>query len=313
MQDISFDIKLLDVEHLVLFHLLFKEKNVTRVGEIMNLNQPTVSRKLASLRKITKNDLFVPRQHGMQPTLYATRIAPSISDAIENLELAFGRTDDGAIPRDHQFNIGIVDTAIHLCVSKLINHCSAEGANLSLTFDPIDEDDDANVLKSVISKLKTGQLDYAIHTDDAMYSEISVEGVEVFTSPYVLISRKPRRASRAFPKKIGLEDFLALSFADIDPIPIQRFLFRKGKTRNIRALSPNHSSTVSIINESNLFGIIPEVLVPALIKDDSNMRVTPLDFNPPEMRVSLFWLKKNRAVSYNRWMRSLIQHQCKPI
>jgi len=313
MHKVSFDIKHLTVEQLILFQHLYKERSVSRIAGTMNTTQSTVSRKLATLRELTGDQLFVPQKEGMSPTLYAKRIHPSVSDALEILESTFGSAGKSSNPRDYEYNIGIVDTAIHLCVSKLINHCSAEGTNLSLTFDPIDEDNDPFELKSVINKLKTGELDYSLHTNDALYGDRSIEGVEVFSSAYVLISKKPRRASAVFPERIGLDDFLELSFADTDPIPIRRFLERKGKTRNIRALSPNHSSTVSIIKDSNLFGLIPEVLTKALLNRGDNIRITPLDFNPPELRVSLFWLKKNRLVSYNRWMRLLIQHQCESI
>jgi len=309
----SIDIKRLDLEHLYLFQLLYQERNVSRIAEIMDSPQPTVSRKLGSLRKITGDQLFVPTNQGMEPTLYSIRIAPMVSDVLTGIESAFGDTHTEAIPRDHQFNIGMVDTAVHICASKLTNHCEAEGANLSLNFDPIGESNDPSELKRVVSKLKTGQLDYVVHTDEAMYEDRSIEGVELFSSRYVMISKTPRRADNNFPEQIGLQEFLELPFADVNPIPIQRFLERKKKHRNIRTISPNHDATASIILASRLFGLVPEVLLPKFGKQSSGLRVTRLDFDPPQMRVSMFWLKKNRTVSHNCWMRELIQHQCESI
>jgi LysR family transcriptional activator of mexEF-oprN operon len=69
---------------LVIFATLYREKSVTRTSELLNIGQPAVSNSLSKLRLAFQDQLFHRKEGGMAPTQVADDMAelliPLLSD-----------------------------------------------------------------------------------------------------------------------------------------------------------------------------------------------------------------------------------------
>lgn len=81
----SADLSSLDLNLLVVFDAILKDRNITFAAQRVGLSQPAVSSALARLRRTFNDPLFVRTGRGMQPTPYAELLAPPIQRACELL------------------------------------------------------------------------------------------------------------------------------------------------------------------------------------------------------------------------------------
>ena len=82
------NIALVDLNLLVVFDAVMREKHVTRAAKRIGMTQPAVSNALNRLRYIAKDDLFVRSASGVVPTSRALELGPPIRQAINLVENA---------------------------------------------------------------------------------------------------------------------------------------------------------------------------------------------------------------------------------
>jgi DNA-binding transcriptional LysR family regulator len=107
----------LDLNLLVVFDAIVKDRNITRAARRVGLSQPAMSSALARLRRTFNDPLFVRTGNGMQPTPYAQLLAPPIQRACElvasslEIETAF---DPLAATRTFQFYMSDIGEGVFL-------------------------------------------------------------------------------------------------------------------------------------------------------------------------------------------------------
>src|SRR3954453_22190505 len=77
-----------DLNLLVVFETVLRERNVTRAGERLGLSQPAMSHALNRLRWMLKDQLFIRTPEGMMPTPRAEQLAQPVRRALGELETA---------------------------------------------------------------------------------------------------------------------------------------------------------------------------------------------------------------------------------
>ncbi|MDA8483270.1 LysR family transcriptional regulator [Pseudomonas resinovorans] len=75
-----------DLNALVTFLVVYRERGVSRAASKLNVTQPAVSNVLSKLRRHLGDPLFIPRGREVQPTDYATQIARSIEPALLTMQ-----------------------------------------------------------------------------------------------------------------------------------------------------------------------------------------------------------------------------------
>ena len=73
----------LDLNLLVVFDAILRDRNITVAARRVGLSQPAMSSALGRLRRTFDDPLFVRTGHGMQPTPYAQMLGPPIQRACE--------------------------------------------------------------------------------------------------------------------------------------------------------------------------------------------------------------------------------------
>ena len=71
----------LDLNLLLVFHHLLREKRVSAVATVLGMSQPAVSSALSRLRASLGDTLFLRTQGGMAPTPYALQLAEPVAAA----------------------------------------------------------------------------------------------------------------------------------------------------------------------------------------------------------------------------------------
>jgi DNA-binding transcriptional LysR family regulator len=79
----DFSLASLDLNLIVVFDAILKDRNITVAARRVGLSQPAMSSALARLRKTFNDPLFVRTGRGMLPTPYAQQLAPPIQRACE--------------------------------------------------------------------------------------------------------------------------------------------------------------------------------------------------------------------------------------
>jgi DNA-binding transcriptional LysR family regulator len=72
-----------DLELLALFHLLYRERHLTRAALRAGKSQPAMSRALGRLRGLLRDPLFVRSPAGMVPTPRADALAPEVERLLD--------------------------------------------------------------------------------------------------------------------------------------------------------------------------------------------------------------------------------------
>src|ERR1700736_1901211 len=76
----------IDLNLLVVFDAIMREKSVTRAGHRLGLSQPAISHALTRLRHMLRDELFVRSPTGMMPTPRAEQLATPIRIALDGLQ-----------------------------------------------------------------------------------------------------------------------------------------------------------------------------------------------------------------------------------
>src|ERR1700722_10832958 len=75
----------IDLNLLIVFDMLMRERNLTRAGRRIGLSQPATSHALARLRQMLNDELFIRTPEGMQPTARAQKMAEPVRNALLTL------------------------------------------------------------------------------------------------------------------------------------------------------------------------------------------------------------------------------------
>ena len=76
-----------DLQSLMTFLVVYRERNVSRAAACLGVKQPAVSNTLSKLRKRFNDELFI-RNHAYCPTEKATAIVQLLEPAFLNLQAA---------------------------------------------------------------------------------------------------------------------------------------------------------------------------------------------------------------------------------
>jgi DNA-binding transcriptional LysR family regulator len=99
-----------DLNLMVVFDALMRERQVSRAAAELGLSQPAVSNALARLRRLLGDPLFVRTPGGMAPTPRALAMAPAVGQALAQLRGALNTAagfDPAASTRE--FRLGMTD------------------------------------------------------------------------------------------------------------------------------------------------------------------------------------------------------------
>jgi LysR family transcriptional regulator, mexEF-oprN operon transcriptional activator len=128
-----------DLNLLVVFAVLMRERSTTRAGERLFLSQSAVSHSLKRLRDLLGDELFVRAKQGILPTPRAEGLYRDLMPALDTIAGRLKRRDEFVPSRSEcTFRIGL-PSALDVCLTPaLLGRFAGEAPGVNLVVRPID-------------------------------------------------------------------------------------------------------------------------------------------------------------------------------
>ena len=126
----------IDLNLLVVFDAIMRERSVTRAGQRLGLSQPAMSHALTRLRHMLKDELFVRSPNGMVPTPRAEQLATPIRIALDGLQQSLEPVQFEPAKATTTFRIAVDNYAAIVLVAPIAAHVARIAPGVTLEFRP---------------------------------------------------------------------------------------------------------------------------------------------------------------------------------
>jgi DNA-binding transcriptional LysR family regulator len=286
-----------DLNLLLVFDALLRERSVIRAADALTLSQPALSHALNRLRYLLKDRLFIRTPEGMMPTPRAEQLALPIRKALNDLQLALEMEKFSPATADRRFVIAVNNYAAVTLAGPIVVACQAQAPKVRLSVRPSGTLDLAELLER-------GQLDLAI-------SAVGAPAERFVSSPlvqdhYVAVFRRGHPALR---RKLTLAAFAELSHLSISSSGedlgfVDQILASHGKTRSIALEAPYLSAGVMLV-QSNLVAVLGRKLAQEF-RRAYPIELRELPFDGEKLQSTMLWHRRLDDQPAHRWLRETI-------
>ena len=305
----------IDLNLLVAFDALARERSVTAAAERLGVTQSAMSHTLRRLRELFDDPLLVRGRGGMVFTPRAESLVVPVRSGLVTFARALARSS-GFEPQSARraFCIASPDLFDVLALPTLLERIRDEAPGVDIAIVP-------PTRQRLADQLETGEIDVAIVPQIKELRGPVRENAPglvrrtLLRDTFVCLIRgdhpaltAEQRAPRS--KALSLETYAALSHALISPGgegpgPIDRVLEQHGLTRRIALRVPYFHTALAIVAQSDLMLTAPRALT-ALISDELPLLALPLPITLPEHSVNLVWHERFSSDRGHEWLRALV-------
>jgi len=289
-----------DLNLLVVFEALLRERHVGRAAERLFLSQSATSHALGRLREMLRDPLFVRHPKGIEPTSRALALAGPIADVLAQLRatLAHGAPFD---PREltRSFAIGATDYAVFVVLAPLLARLQARAPRLDLRVLPVDQ-------ASVAAAFDRATLDFAIgNFPDPPHR---IEALPLFEERFVGVVRRGHPALKR--GRIALETFASTPHALVslggDPHGrVDEALAPLGLKRRVAMTVAHFLALPFVIGTTDMIGVLAERAAVRLA-DTAGLTLFPLPLTMPNWSVHLLRSRQLRDTAEVAWFSELV-------
>ncbi|HEY2658102.1 MAG TPA: LysR family transcriptional regulator [Caulobacteraceae bacterium] len=290
-------LKTFDLNLLVVFDAVLRERSVTRAGEKLGLSQPAMSHALNRLRWLLKDQLFVRTPEGMMPTPRAEHLAEPISRALIDLQRNLDPEEFTPEEAHRRFVVAVNNYAAVVLAGPLFRACGAEAPNVSLSLRPSGTLD-------VPDMLDRGELDLAILGRQAPVSRFSSR--TLMEDHYVAVTRRghPMAQQRMEPAAFAALPHLVISSSGDDLGFVNAELEARGLARSIAAEAP-YLSAGAILIQSDMVSVMGRQIAEEFSRVHA-IELTPLPFPSPPLTSVMVWHSRFDDHPAHKWLRGAV-------
>lgn len=294
------DLHGIDLNLLVAFDALMKERSVTKAGIRIGRTQPAMSAALSRLRGLLKDELLVRGPQGLQPTPRALDLAEPLSRALADIQrtLDFTQAFDPSTS-SAAFTIGLSDHPTFALLPQLVTLLAKAAPNATLNVTNFSARDDA------IDLLDAGEVDVTVGVPATKAGRILTQ--PLFEERFVCIVGKDHPAAG---NTLDLDAFLALPHLLVSP-ENERFghvdaaLAKKGLQRRLTLTLPNMYAAPLLIARSDMIATLMAGVVKASgHADELAILEPPITLDPISFVMS--WHRRNDVHPAQRWFRNCV-------
>ncbi|MBU2515863.1 LysR family transcriptional regulator [bacterium] len=292
-----------DLNLLVVFDAIYKEKNLTRAGQRLNLSQPAISHALNRLRNAFDDPLFVRHGYQMEPTPLTEELKENIKKVLELTERTL--EDRGSFDpyrSTRTFYIGMQDYPMIVVLPRLIQTLNESAPNVNIrTFHMS--------IEGRKTALEDGKLDMVIGIRQDFGSSIFQQ--YLFKDNEVCIFRRDHPTIK---EELTLEqylqaEFIGLSISDIKQARIDRRLKEMGYKRKTRLTVENEVTIPQLVSRSdylaNIARLVANEYLPWL-----PIKALPLPIELEELEFFQYWHDRHQKDPGHNWLRQTIKKVC---
>lgn len=291
-----------DLNLLVVFDAVMRERSVTRAGERIGLSQPAMSHALNRLRYMLKDQLFVRTPEGMVPTPRAEQLADPLRRALNDMQLALEAETFAPGEANRQFTVAVNNYAAVVLSPPLIVAASDAAPFVRLDLRP-------SGTLAVLDLLDRGELDLAVGYFAAPGERFAI--APLLEDHFVVAMR---RGHPAADRKLTANSFAALLHLEISSSGentgfIDAWLEREGLSRRIAHRAP-YLSTARILSRSNMAATLTRRIAQAFMRSEE-IHIAELPCPSARVSLGMLWHRRLDNQPAHLWLRGLLETTCK--
>ncbi|TWI52753.1 transcriptional regulator, LysR family [Pseudomonas duriflava] len=291
------DLRRVDLNLLIVFETLMRERSVTRAAEKLFLGQPAISAALARLRALFDDPLLVRTGRTMEPTPRAQEIFSLLSPALDSISSAMSRAQTFEPAKaERVFRIGLSDDVEFALLPPLLRRLRAEAPGVILVIRRTN-------YMTMSSQLSSGEITVGVAYTNELPANAKRKVVRL-TRPKLL------RAD-TIPGTLSLEDFCGrphalVSYAGDLSGYIDESLTALGKQRRVVLAVPQFNGLGTLLANTDLIATVPDYTAQVLAAN-GGLRVEDPPLDLPKFELSMAWSGVHDNDPAERWLRSRIQ------
>jgi DNA-binding transcriptional LysR family regulator len=293
----------LDLNLLLVFHHLLREKRVSAVATVLGMSQPAVSSALGRLRTSLGDALFLRTQGGMVPTPYALQLAEPVATALDGLQQALQvRASFDPATSERRFTLAMTDVGEMYFLPVLMDALAQSAPSVTLKVVAVTS-------ASLGEDMATGRTDLALGLLPQLQAGFFQQAL--FRQPYVCLMREGHPLAQS--EELTLPDFAAASHVRVIAAGtghgrVDEALERQGLQRRIRLTVPHYVALGDVLSHSDLIATVPERFAQRVIRPFAlTTRALPLAVDGSV--IHQFWHARLHKDPGHQWLRMLVA-QC---
>lgn len=294
------NLRKVDLNLLVVFHVLMQERHVTRAAAKLYITQGAVSAALGRLRLIFDDPLFEKSRSGMVPTAKALAIAPRIGQSLKMVsDLMFEDEQFEPTTSNRTFHIAMSDDLEAIFVPKIVNQAIRSSWNVKFSF---------HQTNSLLwqEALDDPRMDLVICATPPQVPAAYHHSI-LFASSYSCLY-DGRRMKLSDP--LTLEDFansghLRVSY-DAQRGFVDEILETQGYERKAVASISHFAGAVAVLRTADLIATIPTYTAKAF-SDAVGLTMSPPPVPMPRFTISLLWEVPKETQPEHVWLRKTVE------
>jgi DNA-binding transcriptional LysR family regulator len=310
----------LDLNLVVAFDALARERNVTRAAQRMGVTQSAMSHALGRLRELLADPLLVRSRGGMVLTPCAESLVVPLRSGLVTIGRALGQPSRfEAKSARRAFCIASPDLFDVLAIPPLLERIREDAPGVDMAVVPADP-------RRLSDQLETGEVDIAVVPQiDGLRSEqptgaesslvrrkLLRDGFTCFVrvNHPCLFAQRGRRRKKAAHARLSLASYVALPHALVSPTGegrgfVDQILEQRGLRRRIALRVPHFYSALAIVAKSELILTAPTALS-RLASADLPVVALPPPLPLPKHNVNLVWHERFSNDAGHQWLRELV-------
>ncbi len=286
-----------DLNLLLVFDAMMRERNVTRAGARLGLSQPSMSNALTRLRKAWNDPLFVRTPTGMEPTPLALKLAQPVRHGLEALREGLEQPETfNPLTAKRRFRLVMSDIAQVILLPLLMEELLHAAPQVRLDVLPLPREAYARALEEDHIDLAIGNLPFL--NGAGFYQQ------RLFDDEYVAVVRRDHPLTEG---PLTLERYIDTPhLAVINSLGdrmVEQGLSGLGARREVVLNVPNFLATAIIVTNSDLVVTLPRTVI-RMQKLEQAVAMLPLPFPMARANVRQFWHIRHHQEPASQWLRS---------
>lgn len=294
------DLRRLDLNLLVVFHVVMEERHVTRAAAKLHLSQGAVSASLRRLRLIFGDPLFQRTRTGMVPTPKALALAPKIGQSLAMFGDLIGEATafDPATSR-RVFHLAMSDDLEAVLVPRILHEARANGWSVTFSF----HQTNSLLWQETLAEPRMDLVACARPSHVPAAYQQSV----LFTSSYSCLYDGSRPH---FSHPLTLDEYLASDHVRVSYNAqrgfVDGYFEAQGRERRAPVSISHFAGVITVLRAAGLVATIPSYAARAFA-DSAGLSVSPPPIPVPRFAVSLLWKVVQETQPEHVWLRGVLE------
>ncbi|HEY4203410.1 MAG TPA: LysR family transcriptional regulator [Xanthobacteraceae bacterium] len=293
------NINSLDLNLLLAFVAIDRERNITLAAEHVGLSQPALSNALARLRKLLNDPLFVRTAKGMEPTPYAVRLSGPIRKACELIDGAL-KIDASFDPTrtSRKFSVYMTDIGEAVMLPRLLRHLQTFAPRIGINIETIPK-------HGIQEAMTSGDVDLAVGLFEGLGGGFFEQ--RLYRDDFVCIVRADHpTVGNTFSQQqfIDLPHVLVSSGGTGHEAAIEKIVVKQRVKRSVALSVPHFLALPAIVAQTDATGTVPRKLALSFMNSiNIKLLTSPIKF--PTIEIKQHWHARYHHDPANKWLRSV--------